>query len=213
MGRTVNQQKTKRAQDSRLVELRMELSRRIAEYLPTEGEMKTDVPALSLHRHDTPTPCNPSTYGPNLSVFVQGRKRLIMGETTYLCDESTFLLTSVDVPVVSQIFASKEVPYLALRLALEMPLVREIISREDLPEPPVSSQVRGIAVGKTTAELLSACSRLLDLLDTPEDIPFLSKTIQSEIIYRLIRAIFARSSTCSGLSKLATSQAIALAVL
>ncbi len=110
-----------------------------------------------------------------------------MGGTTYLCDPSTFLLTSVDVPVVSQIFASEEVPYLALRLTLEMPMVREIISREDLPEPTVSSRTRGIAVGKTTAELLSAFLRLMDLLDTPEDIPFLSNTIQREIVYRLLR--------------------------
>lgn len=187
MALTSNRHSTNREHTSRLVELRTELAHRIAEYLPVEGEKRTDISSLSLHRHDTPTPCNPATYGPNLSVFVQGRKRLTMGGATYVCDESAFLLTSVDVPVVSQIFASKEVPYLALRLALDMPLVREIISREDLPEPPVSSQVRGIAVGITTAELLGACSRLLDLLDTPEDIPFLSKTIQGEIIYRLLR--------------------------
>jgi AraC-like DNA-binding protein len=110
-----------------------------------------------------------------------------MGGMTYLCDESTFLLTSVDVPVVSQIFASEQVPYLAIRLGLEMQMVREIISREDLPEPAASSQARGIAVGKTTPELLSACSRLLDLLHTPEDIPFLGNTIQREIVYRLLR--------------------------
>jgi AraC-like DNA-binding protein len=187
MGQTVNQQETKPTQNPRLVGLRMELARRIAEHLPVEGAVKTEIPSLSLHRHDSPSPCNALTYEPNLSVFLQGRKRLSMGETTYLCDESTFLLTSVDVPVVSQIFASKKAPYLALRLALEIPLVREIISKEDLPEPPGSSHVRGIAVGKTTAELLNAFSRLLDLLDTPDDIPFLSKTIQGEIIYRLLR--------------------------
>jgi transcriptional regulator GlxA family with amidase domain len=42
-------------------------------------------------------------------------------------------------------------------------------------------------VGKTTAELLSACSRLLDILNTPEDIPFLGAMIQREIVYRLLR--------------------------
>lgn len=187
MGKTGNRLSTKHERDSRLAELRLELANRIVEYLPAEGEKRTAISALSLHRHDIPAPCNPTTYGPNLSVFVQGRKRLTMGEATYVCDESTFLLTSVDVPVVSQIFASEAVPYLALRLGLDMTLVREIISREELPEPSSPSQIRGIAVGKITAELLDACSRLLDLLDTPEDIPFLSKTIQGEIIYRLLR--------------------------
>jgi transcriptional regulator GlxA family with amidase domain len=34
---------------------------------------------------------------------------------------------------------------------------------------------------------MSACCRLIDLLDTPQDIPFLSDLIQREIIYRILR--------------------------
>jgi AraC-like DNA-binding protein len=188
VGQTGNPKVTKHEQASRLVELRAELARKITKQLPVAGEKQTAIPALSLYRRTAPTPCNPATYEPSLSVFVQGRKRINLGGTTYLCDESTFLLTSVDVPVVSQIVAaSEQAPLLLLRLALEMPAVREIISREDFPEPVISSQVRGIAIGKTTAELLSACLRLMDLLDTPEDIRFLSDTIQREIVYRLLR--------------------------
>ena len=44
-----------------------------------------------------------------------------------------------------------------------------------------------MATGKTTAELLDACCRLVDLLNTPQDIPFLSGLIQREIIYRILR--------------------------
>jgi hypothetical protein len=39
---------------------------------------------------------------------VQGRKHLRLGGTTYLCDESTFLLSSIDMPVVNQIMAASE---------------------------------------------------------------------------------------------------------
>lgn len=188
MGRTGNPKFTKHEPASRFVELRTELARKITEHVPVAGEKRTAIPALSLYRRTAPTPCNPATYEPSLSVFVQGRKRVNLGGTTYVCDESTFLLTSVDVPVVSQIVsASEQAPLLSLRLALEMPVVREIISREDFPEPAISSPACGIAVGKTTVELLSACSRLVDLLDTPEDIRFLSDTIQREIVYRLLR--------------------------
>ena len=186
-GQLIKQGTARLDRKSAVIAIRAELARKITDQLPAAGEKKTAIPGLSLHRRNAPSPCNPTTYEPSLAVFVQGRKRVNMGGTIYLCDESSFLLTSVDVPVVSQIFASKEVPYLALRLALEMPLVREIISREDLPEPAVSSQTRGIAIGKSTPELLSACSRLMDLLETPEDIPFLSNTIQREIVYRLLR--------------------------
>ena len=44
-----------------------------------------------------------------------------------------------------------------------------------------------MATGKTTAELLDACCRLMDLLQKPQDIPFLSNLIQREIIYRILR--------------------------
>ena len=130
----------------------------------------------------------PCTYQPSFTVFVQGRKRVNLGGTTYLCDESTFLLSSVDLPVVSQIIAaSKELPLLALVLKLDMATVRDILGREEFQRPEGSSRGRGIAVGNTTVDLLKPCSRLLDLLDTPEDIPFLSGLIQREIVYRLLR--------------------------
>ena len=35
--------------------------------------------------------------------------------------------------------------------------------------------------------MLKACSRLMELLDSPEDIPFLSHLIQREIIYRILK--------------------------
>jgi len=44
-----------------------------------------------------------------------------------------------------------------------------------------------MATGEATVEFLSACCRLMDLLDTPQDIPFLSGLIQREIIYRILR--------------------------
>ncbi len=172
----------------RVVEMRTELARKIAAHIQAAGDHATDIPGLTLYRRTAPTPCNAATYEPSLAVFVQGRKRVTLGGTTYLCDESTFLLTSVDVPIVSQIItASKDVPLLSLLLKLDLAIVREILSLEEFHTPEDSSQGRGIAIGKTTVELLSACSRLMDLLDAPEDIPFLSNTIQREIVYRLLR--------------------------
>src|SRR5207249_6604748 len=53
--------------------------------------------------------------------------------------------------------------------------------------PATSVKPRGIAVGETNVGLLDACSRLIDLLDTPEDIPFLGHLIQREILYRILR--------------------------
>jgi hypothetical protein len=126
---------------------------------------------------------------PSLSIFVQGRKLINLGGTEYMCDGSSFLVSSIDVPIRSQILeVSEAVPLLSMRLRLDMSAVQAILSRDDLSEPEGSSQRRGLAVGETTVGLLGACSRLLDLLDTSEDIPFLSPLIQREIAYRIPRS-------------------------
>jgi AraC-like DNA-binding protein len=125
---------------------------------------------------------------PSLTVFAQGKKRMSLGGIPYLCGPSSFFLSSIDVPIESQIVeASEEVPLLSMLLRLDMTLVREILSRDELPESEAPSQRRGVAVAQASAGLMKACSRLMELLDTPEDIPFLSHSIQREIIYRILR--------------------------
>ena len=164
------------------------LANRIARQARSAGEHPTAIPGLTLFRRAAPSPCYRAAYEPSLNVFVQGRKLVNLGGTEYLCDGSSFLLSSIDVPVQSRIVeASEDVPLLAMLLRLDMPAVAEVLSREDLPEPEGRSHRRGLALGETTAGLLSACVRLIEILDTPEDIPFLSPLIQREIIYRVLR--------------------------
>ena len=120
-------------------------------------------------------------------VVAQGSKRVDLGKTTFIYDRSRFLLTSVDLPIVSQVVeASQAKPMLALALELQMPVVRELLSREEVHVPALSPETPAMVAGLITPELLSACCRLLDLLANPQDIPFLSGLIQREIIYRLL---------------------------
>jgi AraC-like DNA-binding protein len=177
-------------QDQQAVEMRAELARRIGAFTAgLEGQLVTAVSGLSLYRRSEPSPCNSATYEPNLVVFVQGQKRINLGKTTYLCDGKAFLLTTVDLPVVSQVVAAtREKPLLGLTLKLEMAEVRRLLSQEEFAAHPEPCGACGMAVGETRVELLSACLRLMDLLDAPQDIPFLSSLIQREIVYRLLRS-------------------------
>ncbi len=182
-----NQQDANGRSQSQAVELRAELARKIAAHIRVDGKEETAVPGLSLYRKSAPTECASAAYEPELIVFVQGEKRINVGGVTHVCDGSTFLLTSIDLPVVSQVTkASKAEPILAFLLKLEMPVIREILSHEELRIAETGSGARGMAVGKTSVELLGACTRLMDLLDTPRDIPFLGSLMQREIVYRLL---------------------------
>ena len=175
--------------DSRIAHLRTELVRRILTRATAEGDNATEIPGLSLYRRSECTSCASAAYQPSLVVFLQGQKRINLGRTTYICDESNFLLTSVDLPVVSQVIAATPMkPILGLLFRLEMSEIRRILSEHELPIPPEPTDARGMAVGVSSAELLDACGRLINLLDTPQDIPFLAGHIQREIIYRLLRS-------------------------
>jgi AraC-like DNA-binding protein len=169
--------------------LRTELARKIALFMGSTEKQVTAIPGLTLVRRTATTaPCS-MIYDASVTVIAQGRKQVDLGQTTFIYDASRFLLTSVDLPVTSRVIeASVEVPCLALSLKLEMPVVRELLSREEIQVAEAPSDSPGMATGETTVEFLSACCRLVDLLDTPQDIPFLSGLIQREIIYRVLRS-------------------------
>jgi AraC-like DNA-binding protein len=173
---------------ARLRELQAELARKIALFIGPSEKLLTEIPGLLLSRRSAPTAPASATYEPSLAVVAQGRKQAILSGTSFIFDHSRYLLTSLDLPVICNVIeASEKVPYLCFVLKLEMAVVRELLSREEIhaPEPPSDSPA--MATAKTTAELLDACCRLIDLLKTPQDIPFLSGLIQREIIYRILR--------------------------
>jgi hypothetical protein len=127
--------------DSAVIEMRRSLAQRIKVLAEKPGEHLTAIPGLSLYHRTTPTPCFRASYEPGLS-FVQGRKRILLGGTEYLCHDSSFLLSSIDVPAQSQIEASEKTPLLSIFLRLDMPTVREVLSRDDIPEGPPSTTAK-----------------------------------------------------------------------
>jgi AraC-like DNA-binding protein len=175
------------SEDRRADERRKELARKIADRAVAEGDTATAIPGLRLYRRSQPSACASAAYEPSLVVFVQGQKQINVGKTTYICDGRNFLLTSIDLPVVSQVIeATEKEPILGLILKLEMPAVREILSQQEFHLGEESADARGMAVGVSSSELLDACSRLVDLLDAPREIPFLGSLIQREIVFRLL---------------------------
>ena len=173
--------------------VRAELAGKIAAHIQVEGPVASLISGLHFYRRSVPTECVSAAYEPELVLCVQGEKRVIVGGTTHICNGTTMLLTSIDLPVASQVTrASEEEPVLAFVLRLEMPVVREILSQDEFLVAEGAGAARGMALGKTPIELMTACSRLVDLLDKPADIPFLGTLMKREIIYRLLRSPLGR---------------------
>jgi len=168
--------------------LRTALASKIASLVGKGENRITDIPGVSLHRRTAPSPPCRMTYHPGIIVVAQGSKQVNLGPTSFIYDESHFLVTAVDLPIVSWVAAATdEVPCLVLSLKLDMSMVRELLGREEIHVAEAPAESPAMSIGKTTPEFLNACCRLLDLLDSPKDIPFLSGLIQREIIYRVLR--------------------------
>jgi AraC-like DNA-binding protein len=192
---TVNQTSHTALPDSLFVldrreQLRTQLIRRVALLIGSAANLETPIPGVTLYRYCAPTFPDSVTYEPSVALVLQGKKRVTLGRTSFDYDPSRFLLTSLDLPVTSQVIeASREVPYLCMRLKLDIAMVRELVSRG--PEPVATGGTAGapaMATAETTAEFLDAFRRLLDVQGAPQDVEFMSGLIMREIIYRILRS-------------------------
>ncbi|WP_122467534.1 AraC family transcriptional regulator [Pseudomonas viridiflava] len=147
----------------------------------------TPVAGVSLVRSGAPTVPMPVVYEPTFCLIVQGRKQVAAGALSYVYDASTYLVASVDMPVMGSVIeASEALPYLCLVLDLDMAILSELALRHPDTSERSDLPTAGIELNATTPELLDAAARLAGLLDTPQDIDALAPLIIREMLYRLL---------------------------
>jgi len=133
---------------------------------------------LHLYRHSFPLEQVYSVVEPSLCVVAQGSKEFLLSGSRYRYDPFHYLLVTVDLPYVGQVLeASKERPFLSLRLDLAPTLVGEVMVEAGHTSPRDPAEVRAIAVSPVDGHLL----------DAPDEARVLLPLITREMIYRLLR--------------------------
>jgi AraC-like DNA-binding protein len=165
---------------------REELVERIARAMRADGSAQP-LPGLHLYRYSLPLELGHGMAEPSVCVIAQGSKEVLLGESRYRYDPSQYLLATVELPTIRRILqASKERPFLSLRLELAPTLVDEVMVEAGHASPRDPADVRAIAVSPLDANLLEAFVRLTRLLDSPTEARVLMPLITREIIYRLL---------------------------
>src|SRR6266571_3432282 len=180
----IHQQAEREAQ--RVQAEREELVERIARTMRADG---TAQPLQGLHLSRSSLPLKPvhSVLEPSVCVIAQGSKEVLLGDSRYRYDPSHYLLTTVELPRVSQVLeASKERPYLSLRLELSSTLVSSVMVEAGHSSSPGHANMRAIDVSPLDVNLLDAMVRLVRLLDSPAEARVLMPLVTQEIIYRLL---------------------------
>ncbi|MGH7496325.1 MAG: AraC family transcriptional regulator [bacterium] len=74
-----------------------------AQWHANDGALETAIPGVILYRYSAPTEPASLFFEPRISVTLQGKKRVVLGEEEYVYGASQFILTAVDAPVVAQV--------------------------------------------------------------------------------------------------------------
>ncbi len=163
-----------------------ELCRLIERHARRDGSHPTAVDRLTLFRTSEPSAPMSVVYEPAFCVIAQGSKQVLLGDDVYRYDPNHFLLVSVDLPVAGQVIeATRERPYLGLKIDLDTAQVGELLADEG-PALRGFTPERGLTVCSVESCLRDAVLRLLRLLDTPRDVRCLAPLILREITYRLL---------------------------
>ncbi len=124
---------------------------------------------------------------PILAIVVQGEKEALLNEETYWYGIAQYLVVSVDLPLSGRVIeATPAQPYLGFKLSLDPGQLCDIIAQTNSGTDKKENSVRGWFISDAEPPLIDCAIRLTQLLDTPQDIPFLAPMMMREIYYRLL---------------------------
>ncbi|SIR40992.1 AraC-type DNA-binding protein [Shewanella morhuae] len=165
-----------------------ELAKQIDKWMANdENQLETQIPGLKLTRWPHVTSPTSYIHPPSICLIAQGKKRVLLGDESYIYDDNHFLVSSVGLPVIANIIeASDERPYLGLVLELDLLMISELIAENQHVISHDKKPPKGMAVGQLSASLLNAFTRLINLLDESDNIKVLAPIIQREIFFRIL---------------------------
>jgi AraC-like DNA-binding protein len=145
-------------------------------------------PGVYIYHSSKPTECVPSVFKPAFCVIAQGSKSVLLNDESFDYDSGHYLISTLDLPIVSNVVeASREKPYLNLRIDLDPTLVASVMMESGIKAKKSDAAVKAMDVSSLDADLLDAVVKLVRLLDTPEEMKVLAPLIIHEIVYRLLK--------------------------
>jgi AraC-like DNA-binding protein len=155
-----------------------------ARHANQDGLALTPIPGLRMMCVDEPRAATHSIYRPLVCLVLQGKKHLSVGLREAVFSAGQTVIVGVDMPVVGRIVeASRDEPYLAVAIELEISLLRELAATMPSVRPQRPSEMRTLFVEDSEAAALDCALRLMRLLDRPEAVPVLRPGIVRELHY------------------------------
>lgn len=166
---------------------REELIERMAR-IAHENSLLEAFPGIFIYQSTKPSENDIYVLKPAFCVIAQGSKDVLLNDELFHYDSGHYLISTIDLPVKSNVVeASKEKPYLNLRVDLDPSLVASVMMESNIEAKKSASKVKAMDVSPVDADLLDAVVKLVKLLDAPDEMKLFAPSIIREIIYRLLK--------------------------
>lgn len=166
---------------------RDELVERMTRAVPAD-EIREVFPGISLARSSKVTERLHTLFKPAFCIIAQGSKQVLLGDELFRYDSGNYLISTVDLPIVSHVAeASEEKPYLSFKINLDPSIVASVMMESGIEFKKTGANIKAMDVSPMDTDLLDAVVRLSRLLDTPGEMRILAPLIIREIVYRLLK--------------------------
>ncbi|MDO4937958.1 MAG: AraC family transcriptional regulator [Sutterellaceae bacterium] len=180
--------------------VRLSLAEKVRTIVQSDTLSAAPIAGLNLSYLESSRQLKNCFYHLSVALILKGHKRLLMGAKEYRYGPGSCIVTSMDMPTSYELInVSKDEPFVSLSLKLNTAILAELLSDET-----ANGAGAGVfSVAPSSREMTEDFSRLLSLLERPEQIPIRAPLIIRDIHYLALtspngdclRALYAPSAS------------------
>ena len=138
-----------------------------------EGLNETSIDSIKIFKASSLTEALHTVYEPSLFIIAQGAKRVMLGSNTYCYDASSYLVSSMNLPISGQIIeASLEKPFVSMQLCFTPEYIFDLASQMDSLKNGTIQTPLAMSVHRVSEALIDATLRLAKLFQKTEALIF-----------------------------------------
>lgn len=187
--------------NDRLVQTHAYLKQKILQLLPQQARLSTDIPGLMISRYDHDRPPESCFYHPMIAMVVQGHKRSMIGNQTFIYGQGQCMVVGVDLPGVFHISrATPKDPFISISIKLDKHIISQLLSEMAIkPDLATNKPTSAVVVSTATHQIIDTFLRLIELLEQPQSIGFIAPLLIKELHYYLLNSPLGQSLRFSNL--------------
>ncbi len=167
-----------------------ELTRLLGKYAPHDGGF--DLAEFPIHIVRSSEVNSEKMYTlsqPSICIVPQGAKHVSLGQESFEYDQRKMVVYAAEVPIHVRITrASVTEPYYCLVIPIDPKALNHLVLKVFPNGLPRTDKTRAVYVGDSSARLVNAARRLMEIIEQQEDTDLLVPHTIDEILLRLLRS-------------------------